>query len=104
MPVRNDIRMSKEWAVTNYGNVRVEFTPDDIAVIDGDLLTKKILLENALDVHQHLLIQMQEYIPVGATVIDIGAYIGDHTITLARQVGPNGHVIAIEPNPIALFC
>lgn len=33
----------------------------------------------------------------GMTVLDVGANIGAHTLGLARQVGPNGRVIAVEP-------
>jgi FkbM family methyltransferase len=36
-------------------------------------------------------------VPPGATVIDIGANIGAHTLPLAQCVGPNGRVIAVEP-------
>jgi FkbM family methyltransferase len=37
----------------------------------------------------------------GMTVIDIGANIGAHTLTLARCVGPTGLVIAVEPTDYA---
>ena len=33
----------------------------------------------------------------GATVLDIGAYIGTHTLAFARFVGPLGQVVAVEP-------
>jgi FkbM family methyltransferase len=36
-------------------------------------------------------------VPPGATVIDIGANIGAHTLPLAQCVGPNGRVVAVEP-------
>lgn len=35
----------------------------------------------------------------GATVIDLGAGIGDFTIMASRLVGAGGKVIAVEPNP-----
>ncbi len=35
----------------------------------------------------------------GDTVLDVGAYIGTHTLAFARQVGKTGAVVAIEPNP-----
>lgn len=35
----------------------------------------------------------------GDTVIDAGAFIGRHTLAYAREVGPTGRVIAIEPHP-----
>jgi len=35
----------------------------------------------------------------GSTVYDVGAHIGILTVAFARLVGPNGCVVAIEPNP-----
>lgn len=35
----------------------------------------------------------------GDTVVDAGAFIGRHTMAYAREVGPSGRVIAIEPHP-----
>src|SRR5258708_28750382 len=40
-----------------------------------------------------------KFIPRGSTVIDVGANIGYFTLQFARQVGANGQVIAIEPEP-----
>ncbi|MFT3869167.1 MAG: FkbM family methyltransferase [Nibricoccus sp.] len=40
-------------------------------------------------------------IPPGATVLDIGANIGAHTLPLAKHVGPLGRVIAIEATDYA---
>lgn len=33
----------------------------------------------------------------GSTVIDAGAFLGTHTVVMARTVGPTGRVIAFEP-------
>src|SRR3954467_2280546 len=35
----------------------------------------------------------------GATVLDIGAYIGTHTLAFAHRVGPSGLVLSFEPQP-----
>ncbi|MBF8263181.1 MAG: methyltransferase, FkbM family [Parachlamydiales bacterium] len=40
------------------------------------------------------------YIPVGGIIMDVGAYIGTHTLYFADAVGPNGIVIAIEPQQV----
>ncbi len=40
---------------------------------------------------------MLPFIPEGATVIDVGAHVGLHTLTFAKHVGPKGRVLAIEP-------
>jgi len=37
------------------------------------------------------------FVRPGMTVLDIGANVGAHTLPLARLVGPNGKLIAIEP-------
>ncbi len=42
-----------------------------------------------------------KFINPGDTVIDIGANIGAHTLPLARLVGSNGRVIALEPTCFA---
>jgi FkbM family methyltransferase len=39
-------------------------------------------------------------VPVGATVIEGGANIGAHTVELSRLVGPQGKVVAFEPQRI----
>jgi FkbM family methyltransferase len=37
----------------------------------------------------------------GSNVIDIGANVGAHTLTMARLVGDSGHVLAFEPTDFA---
>jgi|SRR5580700_6160577 FkbM family methyltransferase len=39
------------------------------------------------------------YIRPNSTVLDIGAHIGTHTLAMSKLVGPNGRVIAFEPQP-----
>jgi FkbM family methyltransferase len=43
---------------------------------------------------------LELYIPLGGTVIDIGANVGHFTKIYAGAVGPTGRVIALEPNPV----
>jgi len=45
----------------------------------------------------HVLPLFVEHVPVGGTVLDIGANIGIFTLSAARKVGENGRVFAIEP-------
>ena len=40
---------------------------------------------------------LRQLVPQGATAVDVGAYIGTHTLALAQFVGPAGRVVAIEP-------
>jgi FkbM family methyltransferase len=40
----------------------------------------------------------------GDAVLDVGANDGLHTVLLAQCVGPAGHVVAVEPNPMLMAC
>lgn len=42
----------------------------------------------------------REFVKAGDTAIDLGANIGGHTIPLAKHVGPQGRVIAFEPQRV----
>jgi FkbM family methyltransferase len=43
---------------------------------------------------------LDEFGPIrGATIWDVGAHIGYHSLAFAALVGPSGHVVAFEPNP-----
>lgn len=42
---------------------------------------------------------LQRFLTSGCTVLDIGAYIGTHTLAFAHFVGPTGRVIALEAQP-----
>ncbi len=42
------------------------------------------------------------HVGVGMTAIDVGANVGYHCLRMARQVGPSGRVIAVEPAPRAI--
>ena len=47
----------------------------------------------------HLQRIIRRYVSAGQTVYDIGANIGYVTLSLAKRVGPHGHVFAFEPVP-----
>lgn len=40
---------------------------------------------------------LKQYIRPGSTVFDIGAHVGLHTVSMAKFTGPNGKVLAFEP-------
>lgn len=44
---------------------------------------------------------LEQNVRPGATVLDIGANVGAHTLHLARLAGPAGHVFAFEPTAFA---
>lgn len=70
---------------------------------------RRILVDTmSYDVGVHLLTQgewerivtriFEKAITRGATVVDAGAHLGYYTLTAAPLVGPDGRVIAVEPN------
>ncbi|HWY53281.1 MAG TPA: FkbM family methyltransferase [Terriglobales bacterium] len=63
----------------------------------NDLISRVILETGAWDEASWLAIK--QHLSSGATFVDIGAHEGYCTLKAARVVGPNGRVIAIEPNP-----
>lgn len=74
-------------------------------IIEEDTHVGKWIIESKDLAHDKFLIPIAvANIVPGSIVIDCGALYGDHTIAYARQVGPNGCVIAIEANPVAFEC
>ncbi|MEO7326052.1 MAG: FkbM family methyltransferase [Dokdonella sp.] len=49
------------------------------------------------DYEPHVLPLFVETVPIGGTVLDVGANIGIFTLSAARKVGTNGRVFAVEP-------
>ena len=43
---------------------------------------------------------LRAHTPKGGVFVDVGANVGTYALVLARQVGGNGKVIAIEPHPV----
>lgn len=83
----------------------MKMTREGIAVIDGDeYLSADIERAGRLDVAAEYLEEFRRYIPVGAVVLDVGACLGDYTVTFAEMVGPGGIVVAVEPNPPVFEC
>lgn len=76
-----------------------------IACLDDDShFTKWIKESGKLDHDTWLLPKVLKYCKKGSTVVDAGAMYGDHTIAYSRAVGPEGLVLAFEPNPMAYKC
>jgi len=46
---------------------------------------------------QNELAFIERFLTAGSTVVDVGAYVGTHTLAFAHLVGPNGRVVSIEP-------
>ena len=43
---------------------------------------------------------LRKHTPKGGVFVDVGANVGTYAMPMARQVGENGTVIAIEPHPV----
>ncbi len=77
-------------------------TPQGIYVLESDShLSRWIEDHKRLDIAEPQIAHYAKHIPVGGTVVDAGACLGDHACTYAKLVGPTGRVLAIEPNPLA---
>lgn len=83
----------------------MKITDFNVAIVENDShLSKWIVEHRRLDVAADQIAAFAHLIPLGGTVIDIGASLGDHTATYSKLVGPHGHVVAYEPNLIAYEC
>jgi len=43
---------------------------------------------------------LRTHLPAGGVFVDVGANVGTYALALARHVGANGRVIAVEPHPM----
>jgi FkbM family methyltransferase len=61
--------------------------------------TERGALFNA-DYNREELDFLRTNVPTGGTFVDLGANVGTYALVLARHVGANGKVIAVEPHPV----
>jgi FkbM family methyltransferase len=73
-----------------YGRMTV--LANDTGAATQSLLTYGEWAENEISFLRH-------FIAAGSTVLDVGAYIGTHTMAFARFVGSTGRVISVEAQP-----
>lgn len=86
---------------------RIRVTNRGIWVLSNDThISRWVEQENRLDHDVPTLQRLCRYIKPGDTVVDVGAFIGDHTIAYARAThgAPGGRVLAFEPNAPAFEC
>ena len=43
---------------------------------------------------------LRQHTPAGGVFVDVGANVGTFSLVMARHVGPQGKVVAIEPHPV----
>lgn len=84
----------------------MKITKEGIAVIETDTrhISKWVEEHKRLDIQEGQIAPWLRNVPQDGVCIDVGAFIGDTTLTMAKHVGPNGVVLAIEPNPEAYEC
>jgi FkbM family methyltransferase len=83
----------------------MKITKENIAIIEGDeCISKWVESEGRLDHDPNSLPIMLSYVKEGDHVLDVGAFMGDHTLAYSKKVGDKGLVLAYEPNPIAFEC
>ncbi len=76
-----------------------------IALIAEDkCITNFIKEKGKLDFDDNMNPYVLPYIPVGGTVIDVGAFVGDSTKAYIDKVGEHGEVFALEPSKEAFKC
>lgn len=86
-------------------NPAIKLTDFGVYVMVNDThLSRWVEEERRLDHARGYLERFKGYFPPGATVIDCGTSIGDHTLTYAEAVGENGQVIGFEANPDVYEC
>jgi FkbM family methyltransferase len=83
--------LSNFTIVATMGNNKIRFRP----LVMHDFL---FVLANANQNHEPLVQKVFQPKP-SEVVIDVGAHIGLYTLRAAREVGANGRVIAVEPDP-----
>lgn len=83
---------------------KIILTAEGKKVIEGDILSVWTAERGLSKADQMADQTIRPMIKPGWTVVDAGAALGDHTQVYLEQVGPEGRVIAIEPNEQFLVC
>ncbi len=73
-------------------------------MVNDTHLSRWVEQDGRLDHARHYIEKFKQFIPLGGTVIDCGTSIGDHTVTYASMVGPEGTVLGFEANPDVAEC
>lgn len=90
----------KAFPISDYQVVGVKsMTGVDYFCVDAISDYIKNELRSGKTWESHLEPYILKYIPLGSVVVDIGAHIGTHTLTMSRCTGPTGKLIAFEPQP-----
>ena len=81
------VEQYRQYEVRRLGRFFIDNTKDEI---------KRIIAAGEIW-DAHVLELLENYVQPGTVVLDVGAHIGTHTVSIARLVGPWGRVYAFEP-------
>jgi|GEM_PF-1472383 len=97
---RDRSRLRAVAATSRLGASRREVT---ILLPDGSQMTLDLMAASFLPkefISERTYTKLPQFLPrPGQTIVDVGAHQGMFSIPAARQVGPDGKVISIEPHP-----
>lgn len=80
--------------------VRVEVEPGVSLLLDPfDDISRTILVSRTNAWEPEVWSAIERGLPPGGVFMDVGAHIGYDTLKASRRVGPDGRVVAFEPNP-----
>ena len=92
------IRIHDMLSIWLYRSNEAEVGPFHIRLDPRDrVIAKKLALYGGYEVQEISL--LCSLVKPGDNVLDVGANIGLHSLYLSRAVGPQGRVIAVEPDP-----
>lgn len=94
---KDEVRLLNSFPKGLYWVQRVEGLGSFYLENDGSYDYIKGFLRAGKPWEEHLVEVMERYITPGSTVLDIGAHIGTHTLTLSKFAGKAGKVYAFEP-------
>ncbi len=83
----------------------MQITSNGVAILPEDThISKWVVQAGTIEIAETMLSPFRKHVPDGGCVVDVGASIGDHTVTYAKWVGPKGVVMAFEPYKKAYDC
>ena len=83
-------RIERPYRTVRARHGRMELFANDTGAVSRSLIEYGEWAENELAFIRRL-------VPPDTTIVDVGAYIGTHTLAFSHFVGPHGQVVAIEP-------
>jgi FkbM family methyltransferase len=93
--------------LVTHSPAHIRFGPEDVIALRvrdltllldrADVAVSRRIIEDRV-YEPHLTPVFDHYCKPGMTVVDIGANLGYYTLLASRAVGPEGRVIALEPN------